>query len=205
MKNGKAGTLIRVVAALAIVLGMHEGAHTLVLLAFGVKSHLIFTIPLFVGVKPNVELVTLPAIQQMLVAVAGPMVNIGLTLIVGCWLVGVRRTFRFLNDVFQIIIRPRRLASELRGPVGIYKQTKAVGFTNLLLSLSLSIGAINLIPFPPTDGWKIVRPLVVAVVGVVPVDVFEHVASLALLIFIGYVVLWRDFNSIDDDENVSGS
>jgi regulator of sigma E protease len=105
-------------------------------------------------------------------------------------------------DVFADFLSFQELSDDVSGPVGIAQMTGVFlqdGFAAMIrfvALLSLSLGVINILPFPALDGGRLVFIIFQAVTGKRPNPNIEHwihsIGFILLLSFIAYVT----FNDI---------
>ncbi|MFG0259385.1 MAG: site-2 protease family protein [Phycisphaerales bacterium JB041] len=135
-QSGLAGTVV----ALAFIGGvftcvvLHEFGHALTARAFGIKTRHITILPIG-GVAALERMPTKPG-QELLVAVAGPAVNV---VIAAVLLAGVL------------------LAGDLRTPPNPF--TQDAGFFGMLALVNIALVLFNMLPAFPMDGGRVLRAL----------------------------------------------
>lgn len=121
---------------------------------------------------------------------------------------GVSDSFTVLFDTFkglgQLIIQlfsTLEISSEVTGPIGIFRLTSEVSkvgiipFMQLLALLSISLAAINIIPFPALDGGRLVFVLLEALIGKRFNKLMEgrvHLVGMALLLIFMVTITYKD-------------
>ena len=134
--------------ATAILLGaffcvvLHELGHALTARQFGIKTRDIVILP--IGGVARLERMPRIAWQELVVAIAGPIVSAGIAILIGI--------------VFAIQNVP--LNSALEGTVGTINQ-----FWANLLALNVILVLFNLIPAFPMDGGRVFRSLLAMGIG----------------------------------------
>lgn len=110
--------------------------------------------------------------------------------------------FGFLGQLFFDF----KVSENVTGPVGIYKMTGAVsqlGFSFLMqfiAIISLTLGVINILPFPGLDGGHLMFLIMEAVSGKKISQKIKNsfaLAGIALLILLMAIVTWKDLLRFD--------
>ncbi len=164
---GVEGALFGVLVTLllfAIVL-LHELGHALVALAFDIPIHQIVLLP--IGGVAQLERMPESPFQEFLVALAGPLVNLVLALLMAAlgWVVG-----------YELSLLGLQRAMRLMGMM-----TPGAIFGYVFVS-NLFIGAFNLLPAFPMDGGRILRALLAARLP------YERATGVAVII--GQALAW---------------
>ena len=117
---------------------LHEYGHALTARKFGVQTRDILLSP--IGGLARLERIPEKPIQEFLTAIAGPLVNLAIALIL------------FISLLFceEIVVVVEEDLSILTNPVG---------FLQLLLMLNIILFGFNLLPAFPMDGGRILRSL----------------------------------------------
>ena len=114
---------------------MHEFGHALTALHFGIRTRNILLLP--IGGVASLERIPEKPAQELLVTLAGPAVNLAITLLVGI------PFFLFGNNAF--------ITDPIKGPTG---SLALIGF---IVTVNLGLFLFNLIPAFPMDGGRILR------------------------------------------------
>ena len=133
---GLAGTLVALafIGAVFACVVLHEFGHALTARAFGIRTRHITLLPIG-GVAALERMPTKPA-QELLVAVAGPAVNVAIAavLLAGVWLLG---------DI----------------PTPPNPFTQSTGFFGMLAVVNIALVLFNMLPAFPMDGGRVLRAL----------------------------------------------
>ena len=124
---------------------LHEFGHALVARHYGIQVKSIMLLP--IGGVANLEKLPEKPIQEFLIAVAGPLVNFGLALIL-------------LPVVLFTVGLEMRSGAMPTSVVGVLSNMQTPGLVNLLmylLAMNLMLGLFNLLPAFPMDGGRILR------------------------------------------------
>lgn len=143
---GLQGALFGLMATLLLFVSvtLHELGHSLTALRFKVRVRDITLMPL--GGLARMEEIPENPIQELAIAIAGPLVNFALG--------GVLIAFGLLLEARAVIS-----LSELAASVG---QIHWSGMLAYLTTANLALGAFNLIPAFPMDGGRVLRALLAA-------------------------------------------
>ncbi|MBU0706537.1 site-2 protease family protein [Patescibacteria group bacterium] len=110
-------------------------------------------------------------------------------------------TLNLLGDVVVSLVQKLTVPEEVTGPVGIAKMTYkfmqegAVALIQFVALLSISLGVINIMPFPALDGGRFLFIIFEAVTRRRPNAKWEtmiHGVGFVLLILLIFVVTWND-------------
>ena len=126
---------------------LHEFGHALVARHYGIQVKSIMLLP--IGGVANLEKLPEKPIQEFLIAVAGPLVNFGLALIL-------------LPVVLFTVGLEMRSGAMPTSVVGVLSNMQTPGLVNLLmylLAMNLMLGLFNLLPAFPMDGGRVFRAL----------------------------------------------
>lgn len=156
------GTVIAVFATVVL----HELAHALVARRFGTQTTDILLLP--IGGVANMDHMPARPSHELLVAVAGPTLNIGLALVLAVALTATGN---------------ERWPSEVAG---------LQMFAARLLWLNLALAVFNLIPAFPMDGGRILRALLAMRVGFPRAT--QLAAKIGTVVAIAFVVIGLAFN-----------
>lgn len=137
--GGSAGPLYGVMVTLALfaLVLLHELGHSLAAIGFGIPVRDITLLP--IGGVARLERMPEKPVQELIVALAGPLVNVLLALmllpVVATLMIGQSVPFSL-----RLITRPGLL-----------------GLTSFLLSANVSLAAFNMLPAFPLDGGRVLR------------------------------------------------
>jgi len=127
---------------------LHEFGHALTARRYGVKTRDIILSP--IGGVARLDHLPERPIQEFLVAIAGPLVNVAIALIISPYLLTLGASDR--NQLFQILLNPNGNYF----PSGL---TQLDYFLAGLIMLNLMLALFNLIPAFPMDGGRVLRAL----------------------------------------------
>jgi Zn-dependent protease/CBS domain-containing protein len=135
--SAAAAELLFVALVFAIIV-MHEYGHALTARLFGVKTRDIILLP--IGGVARLERIPENPAQELLIAVAGPMVNVVLAIGLAAWLIGT---------------------GQLRAgmPEDMPNEPLEVGLLERLLIINIVLVVFNMIPAFPMDGGRVLRAL----------------------------------------------
>ncbi len=142
-RGGLAGAISGVVVTLLIfgIVVLHELGHSFVALNYGIPIRQILLLPIG-GVAQLTRMPDKP-VQEFLVAIAGPLVNVGLAAVM----------------VVPALLLGLRLDSEqLFGILGMLELNAGSVFV-FLIGTNLILGLFNLLPAFPMDGGRVLRSL----------------------------------------------
>ncbi|APB34802.1 peptidase M50 [Gloeomargarita lithophora Alchichica-D10] len=141
---------------------LHELGHSLVAKAQGVKVRSI-TLFLFGGVA-TLERESRTPMQALRVAVAGPVVSLGLAGILGAmvWLLGGERLLLELSQAQDETLRP--ILTAFTEKIGLKRVVISAIAWNLA-SINLVLGVFNLLPGLPLDGGQVLKACIWQVTG----------------------------------------
>lgn len=167
---------IAFIGAMFICVIMHEYGHALSARKYGVKTLDIIISP--IGGLARLERLPEKPIQELIVAIAGPMVNVALATFIFLILYAINQDLSFLvidENPFDNI-------------------TSATGFFGLLIWTNLILFFFNLIPAFPMDGGRILRALLSMKMGRVKGTKWASLIGRILAIcFIGFAVFAKDY------------
>ena len=134
---GPGGIIVSVAFVLAIFLCvvLHELGHALMARRFGVQTRHITLLP--IGGVAALERIPTEPVQELLITIAGPLVNL---VIAGVLVVGIRSF------------------GDTQVPGGLLK-TSTLGFFGQLAAANLVLFVFNLLPAFPMDGGRLLRAL----------------------------------------------
>jgi Zn-dependent protease len=169
---GPAGALFGAVMSLAVFvcIALHELGHSLVAKAYGIPVTDITLTPIG-GVAVLKDRPKTPT-QELLIAVAGPAVNVVLALVffgVGVWLEGLPS----LVDAMRSFGR---------------EPPRAEHIWVLLISANVSLAVFNMLPALPMDGGRVLRA--VLSYGLEGERATRIAAVVARVVAVGFVALW---------------
>ncbi len=114
-------------------------------------------------------------------------------------------TFEGLGKLLVGLFSNLEISSEVTGPIGIFRITSEVAkvgiipFMQLLALLSISLAAINIIPFPALDGGRLIFVLLEALIGKRFNKLMEgkiHLVGMALLLLFMVTITYKDIVSL---------
>ena len=144
MGLSSAGWLGLFMLALFVCVVLHEFGHALMARRFGIRTHDITLLP--IGGVARLDRIPERPLQEFLVAIAGPLVNIALAAVLWGWLSWQRGLW--VSDALMTLAHPS-------GALFLYSRNflPALAFTNLF------VAAFNMLPAFPLDGGRVVRAL----------------------------------------------
>ncbi len=144
MDASSMGWLALFMVALFGCVVLHEFGHALMAGRFGIRTHDIILLP--IGGVARLDRIPEKPVQELLVALAGPMVNVVLAALVWSWLSWHRGWW--VGEALASLAHPS-------GALFLYSQNflPALAFTNLF------VAAFNLLPAFPLDGGRVLRAL----------------------------------------------
>jgi Zn-dependent protease/predicted transcriptional regulator len=128
------------------IIVMHEYGHALTARLFGVKTKDIILLP--IGGVARLESIPQKPWQELLIAAAGPAVNVVLGMICMIWFV--------LDGSFQALLQEAFKPAAVRDPVNVMLNSPMSG---RLLEINILLIVFNLIPAFPMDGGRILRAI----------------------------------------------
>ncbi len=139
-----AGWLALFMVALFVCVVMHEFGHALMARRFGIRTHDITLLP--IGGVARLDRIPEQPGQELLVAIAGPLVNVVVAAALWGWLSWQRGLW--VSDALMTLVHPS-------GALFLYSRNflPALAFTNLF------VAAFNMLPAFPLDGGRVTRAL----------------------------------------------
>lgn len=122
------------IAMIFFIVVLHEYGHALTARQFGVKTHDITLLP--IGGVARLERIPEKPVEEFLIAIAGPAVNVVLALLCLAWL--------FLSG---------------DGLPGLRSQLMSGGLVERLFLVNVSLVVFNMLPAFPMDGGRVLRSL----------------------------------------------
>lgn len=142
MRDGKGweAGMMRVAFILAVFVSvvLHELGHALTARWFGCKTTSILLLP--IGGVAQMERLPEKPIQEMVMAIAGPLVNVLIATVLGIFLALSMQSFH-VSDMLQ--------TNEVTGS----------NFLLMLMTVNIGLAVFNLIPAFPMDGGRVLRAL----------------------------------------------
>lgn len=149
-----------------VIITMHEYGHALMARRFGVKTHDITLLP--IGGVARLEKIPQNPVQEFLIAIAGPAVNVALAILCFLYLLVANPSATLSSDVI-----PDNLLQ--------------VSLMQRLMLLNIWLVIFNAIPAFPMDGGRVLRSLLAMLM---PYDYATRVAaSIGQMIAFGFVLL----------------
>jgi Zn-dependent protease/predicted transcriptional regulator len=145
--------LIFILLVFTIVV-MHEYGHALTARAFGVQTRDITLLP--IGGVARLERIPENPIQEFLIAIAGPAVNVVLAILCGIWVV---TEMKLAGPPPVPPVAPAEVAQAGEAPVEVTFMAMSWPMSWRLLIINVVLVVFNLIPAFPMDGGRILRSL----------------------------------------------
>jgi Zn-dependent protease len=123
---------------------LHEYGHALTARLFGVKTRDIILLP--IGGIARLESIPQKPWQELLIAVAGPMVNVVLAMLCTIWMIADGTLEALFKEALRPPIAGNALQSLLEGSMAVR-----------LLSVNITLIIFNMIPAFPMDGGRVLR------------------------------------------------
>lgn len=171
---------LKILAAFALTIVIHEAGHALALTAIGHEFSVVFRLPIFVGLKTD-ALTSLPPASQSVISLAGPITNFLLATVLCVTTNGFRVTVEVIVELLRFVIQPWRFFDEVKSVVGVMKKKTGLHeapFLTLLIIFGFGLGIVNLLPLSPLDGWKAVVPYVSIVANPRHIQVYEVISGM---------------------------
>ena len=151
---------------------LHELGHALTARAFGIPTRNITLYP--IGGVARLERMSERPIEEMLIAVAGPAVN----LVIGCLLLPV------VVFAYPLLVNLDALTFHLDDGLGLL----AAKFTVLVLASNVLLMLFNLLPAFPSDGGRVFRALLALVFNRVRATEIAAAVGVGMAVLIGLLV-----------------
>lgn len=138
---------------------LHEYGHALAARRYDVETHDITLLP--IGGIARLKRIPRIPIQEFVIAVAGPAVNVVITtlLLTLIFATGQGWLFETLYQVMTGTIAPEDLDSTRAVIDGIFETPTLIGFTLSILTINVILVLFNMIPAFPMDGGRVLRSL----------------------------------------------
>ncbi len=160
--------LIALVGVLFICVLMHEFGHALMARRFGIGTHDIMITP--IGGLARLDRMSSDPIQELLITLAGPLVNLGLAIV----LAGI------------VYFSGATLSLETRFH---WNQ-----FAGILMWMNLALFTFNLIPAFPMDGGRVLRSCLAMVMSHYSATMIAGAIGMSLAIaFAGYAIITKQY------------
>jgi Zn-dependent protease len=182
-EGGSLGSLFMLVLVLLLFgcIILHEFGHALMARRYGIQTRDITIFP--IGGVARLEKMSEKPWEELLIAVAGPAVNVVIALTLGVLLAG---TFYLMNrgpmPLASMLLQPDRSVDHAVAQYGFVR----VLLANLLFANVMLI-VFNMIPAFPMDGGRVFRALLASVIGHLPAT--EVAAGLSVLLAAGMGLL----------------
>lgn len=114
-------------------------------------------------------------------------------------------TLHMLGDVVVSLVKKFAIPAGVSGPVGIAKMTYhfmqegIIALMQFMAMLSISLGVINIMPFPALDGGRFLSIIFEVISGRKPNAKWEgiiHAVGFALLLILIAVITWNDIRNL---------
>jgi Zn-dependent protease len=135
------------IVTLFICVILHEFGHALSARYFGVSTHDVTILP--IGGVARLDRLPEKPFQEFIVAIAGPLVNVAICLILGLLIYGI----------YSVQIGISNLIYEEQSEDIIFKVSGTAKFLDILMRANFFLVAFNMIPAFPMDGGRVLRSL----------------------------------------------
>lgn len=174
---GTAGAIFGATVSLAVFacIALHELGHSLVALAYGIPVTDITLTPIG-GVAVLKDRPKTPT-QELLIAIAGPAVNVAIAAVLGLggvWLMGADRALAAVQGIAQ-------------GPPSLERAWV------MLVSANIGLAVFNMLPALPMDGGRVLRALLSYVFAAERAT--RIAAVVARIVAAGFVAIWLVFDA----------
>ncbi len=175
MQMARTGLLV---AALFVCVILHELGHALTARRYGIRTRNILLLP--IGGLAVLDRLPEKPLQELLVALAGPLVNFGLALIFLPALL-ILQPYGFSELVFALL-HPERSNVFLD-----FQATAIERFLYFMVMINFFVGAFNLLPIFPMDGGRILRALLsIRLKRLQATRIAVFIGQAAVVAFMGY-------------------
>jgi Zn-dependent protease/CBS domain-containing protein len=165
--RGLQGAIFGVVVTLLLfaIVVLHELGHSVVALRYGVPVKQIVLLP--IGGVAQVERIPEQPRQEFMIAIAGPLVNVGLAVVMGLVALAAGQSLGL-----------DRLALAISG----LGSANLSGVFAYVFAANLFIGLFNLLPAFPMDGGRVLRALLATRL--------EYARATSIAVFVGQTMAW---------------
>lgn len=166
---------------------LHELGHALMARYFGIQTRDITIFP--IGGVARLEKMSEKPLEEFLIAVAGPAVNVVIALGLGLLLT----TAYFVTQ--GTLVGPLEVLANFGKPAELRQVVGAFGFVPVILTVlmvaNLFLVVFNMLPAFPMDGGRVLRALLSAVIGYVPATELAAALGVLLAFGMGYLGIVR--------------
>jgi Zn-dependent protease/predicted transcriptional regulator len=153
-----------------LIIVMHEYGHALMGRLFGVKTRDIILLP--IGGVARLESIPQKPWQELLIAIAGPAVNVALANLCIIWL-AVTDFLAPAQPLVPAAVPPDAVQAALNAPIALR-----------LLILNVALIAFNMVPAFPMDGGRVLRSLLAMVLDYVQATwIAARIGQVAAVVF----------------------
>lgn len=155
-------TIVQLLTVFACVT-LHEYGHALAARRYDVETHDITLLP--IGGVARLKRIPRIPIQEFVIAVAGPAVNVVIAaiLLILIFATGQGWLFETLYKVMTGTIAPEDLETTRQTVDQIFETPTLIGFASSILTINVILVLFNMIPAFPMDGGRVLRSLLAMV------------------------------------------
>ncbi|HBJ36840.1 MAG TPA: hypothetical protein DDZ51_19205 [Planctomycetaceae bacterium] len=156
-------TIVQLLAVFACVT-LHEYGHALAARRYDVETHDITLLP--IGGVARLKRIPRIPIQEFVIAVAGPAVNVVIAaiLLIFIFATGQGWLFEMLYEVMSGTIAPEELESSRQAFDQVFETPTLIGFALSIFTINVILVLFNMIPAFPMDGGRVLRSLLAMIV-----------------------------------------
>lgn len=182
------GLLALLMLSLFLCVLLHEFGHALTARRFGVRTRDIILSP--IGGVARLERLPEKPIQEFYVAIAGPLVNLGIIAALSPYFLFV--SAETMQDIHEIV----RHYFGVRENIATPNMTLLDSFLFLLIALNTTLAVFNMLPAFPMDGGRVLRALLSMRIGrVMATRIAVYIGQLLAILLVVYG-LWWQFNLV---------
>lgn len=178
------GLLALLVLALFFCVLLHEFGHALAARRYGVRTRDIILSP--IGGVARLERLPEKPIQEFYVAIAGPLVNVGIIAVLSPYFLFVpAETMQEVKSLIQHYLG-------IRNNVFTQNMTLLDSFLFLLIALNGSLAVFNMLPAFPMDGGRVLRALLSMQLGrVLATRIAVYIGQFLAVLLVIYGLWWN--------------
>jgi len=156
-------TIVQLLTVFACVT-LHEYGHALAARRYDVETHDITLLP--IGGVARLKRIPQIPIQEFVIAVAGPAVNVVIAalLLILIFATGQGWLFEILYDVMSGTIAPEAFETTRQTIDQVFETPTLIGFALSIFTINVILVLFNMIPAFPMDGGRVLRSLLAMVV-----------------------------------------